>query len=1019
MENNLQATTLSKMRNEFIMHLPKRLERLKTLLADIESGQHQSLDIFHRTAHSLVGAAGIHSLMPVSEAARNLDQVAAALLIDGKLDEHALNALRKALAHLEMQAINPSYVFATQLPKGQAKIPHIVVVDDDEKQADWLCLMLELAGYRVTVYHELATFSAASLVADPPCAVIMDMIFLDGDGAGPRVIAKLKEQSPNSFPVIFMSVRQNMTTKLAAYRAGATCYLTKPVNINALLRVVTDSTALMPTEPFRVLLVDDDPDQLAAYGLMLRQAGITVLEAVDPLQVPGMLENFAPEVLVLDIHMPECSGPELAVILRDDQHYTQIPIVYLSTETALSKQLLALNCGGEHFLTKPVDSRHLVEVVVLYARRFRQMQEQMESLRTALYEQERHQQALDDHAIVSVADAAGIITSVNDRFCEISGYSRDELLGKNHRIVKSGKHSAEFFADMWRTITSGKIWRGEVCNRRKDGTLYWVKTSIVAFLDASGRPYQYISISTDVSHIKEAQLRLSRSQHYAKIGTWEWNIQTGELICSEGIDLLFGYPDSNQEHSYTSYFNNVHPDDRQPLLDAIDVCVQEGAEFNIEFRCVFPDGTVRWLLEHGDVVRDEHGTPLNMLGVVQDITNRKLVEQQTISARDEAERANKAKSEFLSSMSHELRTPMNAILGFAQLLEIDDALNEDQADYVGEILKAGRHLLKLITEVLDLSKIESGNITLLLEPLSCGELIQECLALIKPIAQARGITLNSDTAIDAVVVHADRTRLKQALLNLLSNAIKYNRPQGEVSIQLTVQGRVVRLAVSDTGYGIPVLRQQELFQPFSRLGAEGTDVEGTGIGLSISRRLIDMMGGTIGMQSEQGRGSTFWIELPGAVLERGVTSHDLDKQAIKTEAASDIECRYTVLYIEDNPSNLRLVAQILSRNPQVQLITAHTPKLGFELASVHHPELILLDINLPGIDGYQVLSTLRNLDALKTIPVIAISANAMPRDIERAMAAGFDDYITKPIDITRFLEVVYRLLCFPMARQTK
>jgi PAS domain S-box-containing protein len=1270
MENKIQAT-LSKMREEFIARLPERIDHLKALLTEIEGGHCDSLEQLHREAHSLVGAAGVHQLMLVSGAARNLERIVAAMPADGIQDDPSLDAMRKALTNLEAQTINPNYVFMPQAPFRRTEVPRIAVVDDDKEQADWLRVRLEQAGYRVELFYELAVFAAAYHTAELPTAVIMDMRFPEGDDAGAQVIAELKEKHLNSFPVIFISVRQDMAAKLAAYRAGATCYLTKPVDVNVLLRVVGDSAALTPMDPFRVLLVDDDPEQLAAHGVILRQAGMSVLEMDDPMQVPAMLEDFAAEILVLDMYMPECTGPELAGILRDDGRYTQTPIIYLSAETCVAKQLLAMNHGGDHFLTKPVDPRHLVAAVALHARRFRQAREQAETIRATLYERERHQQAMDAHAIVSAADAVGIIIYVNDLFCEISGYSRNELLGQNHRIVKSGEHPPEFYADMWRTIAHGNIWRGEVCNRGKNGSLYWVETSIVPFLDNSGRPYQYVSIRTDITHIKQAELRLRvmkraieassscimiadagkldnpliyvnpafervtgycddealgrnarflqgketdqpgldeirailrearigealihnyrkdgtpywndlriapvhdeqgqlthfigisddvterreagdalrkseerlrRSQLYANIGTWDWNIQTGELICSEGIGSLFGCPDSEQGKSYKSYFNNVHPDDRKLLTDAIDACVQRGAEFNIEFRCIGPDGEERWLLERGDVVRDADGMPLNMLGVAQDITNRKLAELKIlekqarlvlynhiiknvadavvtvdsagtigsfnpaaenlfgysaaevinrninllmpepyrsehdgylarynagqpagiigkqlelsgqrkdgtvfplelvvtamevdkskhfvgmlrdigerkqyelaiIAARDEAERANSAKSEFLSSMSHELRTPMNAILGFGQLLEIDGDLTKDQADHVDEILKAGRHLLELINEVLDLSRIEAGKINLSLEALPCAELIRECVALVKPIAQTHGIAVN-DAATGDYSVSADRTRLKQVLLNLLSNAIKYNRPQGEVSIQVSAQNGFVRFAVSDTGYGIPAARQRELFQPFSRLGAEESAIEGTGIGLTICRRLLEMMGGSIGMESEEGQGSTFWIELPKIAWELPHKS-DGAEQLATAGAVSGDECRYTVLYIEDNPANLRLVARVLGRNPFMRLITAHTPELGLEQVSARHPELILLDINLPGMDGYQVLSVLRSLDSAKKTPVIAISANATLRDIERGKAAGFDDYITKPINVSHLLEVVDRLL---------
>ncbi|MGZ5075890.1 MAG: PAS domain S-box protein [Methylobacter sp.] len=1270
MENDIQAAVVE-LRKNFIASLPDRLAILKALLADIEYGRNDSVESLHRVVHSLVGAAGAYQLMPLTEAACNLERVAAAVLVNGIVDEHGLHLIGKALENLEAQAVTPSHCLFAQIPEKRANTSHIAVISDNREQADWLRSVLEPAGYRVEIFDSLTAFSTAGLTNEPPSAMIMDTIFADGGDIDLETTTELAKHNFNGFPVIVISALRNTAAKLAAYRAGATRYLTKPVDVDTLLRTVAESAAQAPVEPFRVLLVDDDPEQRTAYGLILRQAGMTVLDVGDPLQVPDMLGDFPAEVLVLSVVMAQCSGPELAVVLRDDQQYTQAPIIYLSAETGLSRQFSTLNFSGDHFLVKPVDPYLLVEAVTLHARRFRQTRQQTESMRATLYERGRQQQALDVHAIVSVTDAAGTLIYVNSRFCEISGYSRDELLGQNHRIVKSSEHLPEFYLDMWRTIARGNIWRGEVCNRRKDGSLYWVETSIVPFLDHAGRPYQYVSIRTDISRIKNAELRLRlleraveassssismadaskrdlpliyinpaferitgysrdeaigrnarflqggeasqpgldeirtvlregraggallrnyrkdgtgfwnelriapvhdehgrlshfigisddvterrnaedalskseerlrRSQRYANIGTWDWNIQTGTVICSERIGSLFGYPEGKRKISFKYFLNGVHPDDRQKVMDAVDACVRQGAEYNIEHRCIWPDGTVRWLLERGDVVRDEDGGPLNMLGVVQDITTRKLVElkslqqqarlmtfkhiienvadgvitidpggiirsfnpaaeklfgysaaeiincnvnqlmpepyrsehnrylslhdtgqssgiigkqlelsglhkdgtvfplelavtsmeidnskqfvgilrdisqrkqyeQQIIAARDEAERANNAKSEFLSNMSHELRTPMNAILGFGQLLEIDNALNDNQADYVDEILKAGRHLLELINEVLDLSKIESGNINLSLEPLYCAELIGECLTLIQPIAHVHGITI-TDTATGDYVIYADRTRLKQVLLNLLSNAIKYNRPQGKVSIQSVMHNGRVRVSVSDTGYGIPAVRQQELFQPFSRLGAEESEIEGSGIGLTISLRLMTMMGGTIDMESKEGRGSTFWIELPQVAAEPDIQSHDA-AQAMKPEIASADACRYTVLYIEDNPANLRLVAQILSRNPQLRLITAHTPELGLELVSAHYPDLILLDINLPGMDGYQVLSVLRSLGAVKKTPVIAISANATPRDIERGFAAGFDEYITKPVDVSHLLETVNRLV---------
>jgi len=395
---------------------------------------------------------------------------------------------------------------------------------------------------------------------------------------------------------------------------------------------------------------------------------------------------------------------------------------------------------------------------------------------------------------------------------------------------------------------------------------------------------------------------------------------------------------------------------------------------------------------------------------VQDIHERKLAEAALLEARDEADRANKEKSDFLSSMSHELRTPMNAILGFGQLLEYDENLSDEHKDSVQEILKAGEHLLELINDVLDLSKVESGYIDLSLEPVEVCPLVDECINLVSTLAEKRGIHIGH-AGLKGAAVRADRTRLRQVLLNLLSNAIKYNREGGTVRIDLKREAdNRLRILVSDSGAGISARHMKDLFQPFNRLGAEGGSIEGTGIGLTITRRIVEMMGGTVEALSEVGIGSTFWIELP--LESAGESAHALqdasktDAQALPGEEAE----KYTVLYIEDNPANIKLVAQLLGRRKHIHLLTAHTPELGLELATERLPELILLDINMPGMDGYEVLKIIKAEERLKSIPVVAVTANAMSRDIERGMAAGFADYLTKPLNVVRFFETLDRCL---------
>lgn len=402
----------------------------------------------------------------------------------------------------------------------------------------------------------------------------------------------------------------------------------------------------------------------------------------------------------------------------------------------------------------------------------------------------------------------------------------------------------------------------------------------------------------------------------------------------------------------------------------------------------------------------------SVVKVLDTLTQRLLRRNlELVQAKAEAEAANQAKSEFLSSMSHELRTPMNAILGFGQLLEIDDTLAAEHKDNVREILNGGRHLLELINEVLDLAKIESGHIELSLEPVEVDTVIQECLTLMATLAVRRGIQIAHD-GVTGMVVRADRTRLKQVLLNLLSNAIKYNHVGGHVQLDVrTVGADRLRMVVTDTGPGISAERLAELFQPFNRLGAENSNIEGSGIGLTITRRLVELMGGVVVVESEVGVGSTFWIELPRESLP---ASHPKDTAADgQTLAQRLAAAQHTVLYIEDNPANVRLVAQILGQRQHIHLLTAHTPELGLELARARRPELILLDINMPGMDGYQVLALLKADEQLKAIPVVAVTANALPRDLARGKAAGFKGYLTKPLNVQKFLKTIDACLSSP------
>jgi PAS domain S-box-containing protein len=398
---------------------------------------------------------------------------------------------------------------------------------------------------------------------------------------------------------------------------------------------------------------------------------------------------------------------------------------------------------------------------------------------------------------------------------------------------------------------------------------------------------------------------------------------------------------------------------------------------------------------------DETGAPAYLLGISEDITERKAAEDAVRQARTEAEQANLAKTEFLSRMSHELRTPLNAILGFSQLLDMDE-LTDEQRESVGYISQAGRHLLALINEVLDISRIEAGQLSISSEPVNLDDILDEVLALIRQPANDRQVTVTATAAARGTTVQADRQRLKQVILNLLSNAVKYNRDGGTIAVDCVAVGPArVRLSVADTGYGIAAENLARVFRPFDRIGAESGGVEGTGIGLALSKGLVVAMGGTIGLESTVDAGSTFWVELPTAEAPDAVV--DAPGQVESPAAATPGRL---ILQVEDNASNLRLVERIVARQPGVELITAMEGGVGIQLAHERRPDVILLDLHLPDMPGADVLRRLQTHPDTRAIPVVVLSADATERQITRLTEAGAFGYLTKPLDVAELLRIV-------------
>jgi two-component system sensor histidine kinase/response regulator len=463
---------------------------------------------------------------------------------------------------------------------------------------------------------------------------------------------------------------------------------------------------------------------------------------------------------------------------------------------------------------------------------------------------------------------------------------------------------------------------------------------------------------------------------------------------------------SEEELTQRTPLDVTHPGDLALSRKFAEVMSNGIGNDRVEKRYLRKNGEVVWSTRTGCMIRDEAGKPRYYLIMVEDISERKRTEEALRDAKNEADRANRAKSEFLSRMSHELRTPLNAILGFGQLLERQNP-TDTQRDRIGHIMGAGRHLLDLINEVLDISRIEAGRIELSIEPVCVADALAEAIDLMRPLAAERAIEMSVPATTDKTLyAWADRQRLKQVLLNLLTNAVKYTAASGRISASFGVApDEKIRIVVSDTGAGIARENLSRLFTPFDRLGAELSAVEGTGLGLALSRRLMEAMNGAIAAESELGRGSKFSIDLPRSVSP--VAALVAHKKIPTVGSAKNVSGdKRTILYIEDNLSNLTLLEQMLEEQRDIQLISAMQGRIGLDLARQHQPDLILLDLHLPDLPGWEVLALLRADETTRHIPTIVLSADATSGQMKRLMNAGARAYLTKPLDIAQLHRVL-------------
>jgi len=606
----------------------------------------------------------------------------------------------------------------------------------------------------------------------------------------------------------------------------------------------------------------------------------------------------------------------------------------------------------------------------------------------------------------------GKIMDVNGATVKVTGVPREELLGSDFSSYFTEPAKAQ--DGYLRVFAEGFVADYALTIRHRDGKLTDVLYNASVYKDVEGQVLGVFAAARDITAQKQAS-QYARSLIEASLDPLVTISPDGKIMDVNGATVkVTGVPREELLGSdFLSYF--TEPAKAQ---DGYQRVFAEGFVADYPLTIRQRSGKLTDVLYNASVYRDVAGNVLGVFAAARDITERKIFEKslnehnvELKTAKTVAEQANLAKSEFLSSMSHELRTPLNAVLGFAQLIDSSpQTMTAAQKLSINEILKAGWHLLNLINEILDLAVIESGKASMSMEPVSLYMLLQDCQSMIEPLAEKRRIQMTFPSDDQAYCVHADRTRLKQVMINLLSNAIKYNRLNGAVIVRCEMSGKNrTRISVEDTGVGLSPEQSAQLFQSFNRLGREAGTEEGSGIGLVVTKQLVELMNGEVGVESRVGVGSTFWIELDATRAQELSIASGL-ASAVRNGGDDEPEqvaenallMQRTILYVEDEPANLLLVQQLIAQRGDIKLFSAINGNQAIEMAHALRPDVILMDINLPGISGFDVMKILREDTATAHITVMALSANAMPLDVKKGLKAGFFRYLTKPIKIIEF-----------------
>ena len=624
----------------------------------------------------------------------------------------------------------------------------------------------------------------------------------------------------------------------------------------------------------------------------------------------------------------------------------------------------------------------------------KQAEEELRKLSTAI---------MQSPSVITITDTEGKLEYVNPKFTEITGYSQEEAMGQNPRILKSEEQNEEEYKKLWKTISSGNVWRGQFHNKKKNGELFWEMASISPILDKNGNIVNYIKVSEDITDkiekekaLEKSLLELNVAQKVAKIGSWYWDLESNEIEWSEEMYDIYGF--NQKQKDKTSAINEIiHPEDAHILRDALSTVLNEDMPSGIEYRIIRKDGKMIYIGANTSQIRNSEGEIIALVGTAQDITQHKEAAQALIAAKEKAEESDRLKSAFLTNMSHEIRTPMNGILGFTELLKEPQLTGDTKKKYIQVIEKSGNRMLNTINDIIDISRIEAGEVRVTKTEVSVNKILEEQFNFFQREAKSKGLELNYNPSLKESEsrIITDPHKLDSILTNLLKNAIKYTET-GQITMGCSIvdeeNGKFMEFYVKDTGIGIPANRVEAIFNRFEQADIGDTRAfEGSGLGLAISKSYVEMIGGMIEVTSKEGSGSTFSFCIP--YNKKNSAEDDADKNNDKEPDAS--LNNLSVIIAEDDETSSMFLKTILEDHVKHLTLTTTGKETIKLLHNNPDTDIILMDIRMPDMNGYDATCEIRKFN--KNVIIIAQTAYGMSGDKEKALEAGCDDYVAKPI----------------------